>query len=322
MYRLPAPLAAAIDAVVAEHPASKVAAAARSLSDRYLADHAATAPIIDSRLRAAAYVLTRMPATYAAARAAVEQVRLSVPDLDPRRVLDLGCGTGGVSAAVADAFDGIDELRLVDYSADALALAQRLLAGAGPRLVATQRRLGGNPVPDGGGAVDLAVCGFVLGELDDAARAAVVAELVAAAPTVVVVEPGTPAGYRRILAAREQLLAAGLTLAAPCPHHEPCPLAGDDWCHAVARLERTVAHREAKGGSRDYEDEKFSYVAATRLPVARPAARVLRHPQIRPGHVRLELCRADGTAAGVTVSKKQGAEYKAARRVAWGEGWG
>ncbi|MBZ2198772.1 small ribosomal subunit Rsm22 family protein [Occultella gossypii] len=322
MYRLPSPLSDAIDGVVAEHPSAKVAAAARSLSERYLADHAASVPIIDSRLRAAAYVLTRMPATYAAARAAVEQVRRSVPDLQPRRVLDLGCGTGGVSAAVADAFDGIEELRLVDYSADALALAQRLLAGAGPRLLASQRRLGGKAGPDGAADVELAVCGFVLGELDEAARAAVVAELVAAAPTVLIVEPGTPAGYRRILGAREQLLAAGLTLAAPCPHHEECPLTGDDWCHAVARLERTVAHRAAKGGSRDYEDEKFAYIAATRLPVTRPAARVLRHPQIRPGHVLLELCRADGTAAGLTVSKKQGADYRAARRVEWGEGWG
>ncbi|MBK5248515.1 MAG: hypothetical protein JJE50_03635 [Actinomycetales bacterium] len=47
-------------------------------------------------------------------------------------------------------------------------------------------------------------------------------------------------------------------------------------------------------------------MAATRLPVAPPSGRVLRHPQVRPGHVLLELCQPSGAAERVTVSKKAG----------------
>lgn len=344
MFRLPDALERAIDEVVSQFPAGEVARAARALSDRYLADHPAAEPILDSRLRAAAYVLTRMPATFAAARFAAEELALAVPDLAPRTVLDLGSGTGAVSWAMLDAFESLAEVNLVDYSADALALASRLLAGANVPITTAQRRLGAAPksttvlpavastacgsagaagdVTSHETTADLAVCGFVLGELTARARAAVVQEMTAAAPTVLIVEPGTPAGYSRILAAREHLLAAGLNLAAPCPHSRRCPLGEGDWCHMSARLPRSAAHREAKGGSRDFEDEKFAYVAATRLPVpAVPVGRVLRHPQVRPGHVLLDLCTSGGTAERVTVSKKQGTAYKAARRIAWGERW-
>src|SRR5207244_3373275 len=99
-----------------------------------------------------------------------------------------------------------------------------------------------------------------------------------------------------ILAARDLLVAAGLRIAAPCPHSADCPIGpGTDWCHFSARVSRSSLHRQVKGGSLPYEDEKFSYVAAVhpeaRSAAPRPAAaRVLRRPQIRKGQVLLELC--------------------------------
>ena len=75
--------------------------------------------------------------------------------------------------------------------------------------------------------------------------------------TLLVVEPGTPAGYARIIALREHLIAAGAHVAAPCPHDGHCPLAAPDWCHFTQRLQRSRAHKQVKGAELPFEDEKF-----------------------------------------------------------------
>lgn len=144
----------------------------------------------------------------------------------------------------------------------------------------------------------------------------------ASAQTVVIVEAGTPAGYTRVIEARDRLIAAGFRVAAPCPHSAACPIApGEDWCHFSARVSRSSLHRQVKGGSLPYEDEKFSYVAATRLPATPASARVIRRPQIRKGQVLLDLCEPDEQLTRRTVTKRHGDLYKAARDAAWGDGW-
>ncbi len=326
MHHLPPLLTGAVEAELAEHDPSALAHAARVLSERYLADHPAGAPIVSDRLRAAAYLLTRLPATFAAARSALDELAVALPGWAPERLVDLGAGTGAASWAALDALESIRSVHLVDYADSALALAGRMLAEAPVRVTAARRRLGGAgaagaELAPGQRPADLAVSAYVLGELTETDQAAVVAELAGLAPVVLLLEPGTPAGYRRILRARDQLVGAGWQIAAPCPHTGPCPLTGSDWCHLSVRLPRSTAHRQAKGGSRDFEDEKFSYLAATTLPVQPVGDRVLRHPQVRPGHVRLQLCTAAGTAEQVTVSKKQGAEYRRARKTGWGQTW-
>jgi ribosomal protein RSM22 (predicted rRNA methylase) len=180
-------------------------------------------------------------------------------------------------------------------------------------------------------AADLATISYVLGELTDAQQAAILALAVRAAPAVVLIEPGTPAGHRRILAARDRLIAAGYRLAAPCPHSGPCPLAvAGDWCHFGARLPRSAVHRRVKGAELGYEDEKFSYVAAVRPeaagsgrapPPPPPAGPEVRRPQQRKGLVALELCRQDGSAGRELVGKSAGETYREARKSSWGDRW-
>ncbi len=162
-----------------------------------------------------------------------------------------------------------------------------------------------------------------MGELTDADQAELVSRAATVGTAVVVVEPGTPAGYRRVLAARDRLLAAGLRLVAPCPHEAPCPIrVRRDWCHFAVRINRSALHRRVKGGELGYEDEKFSYVAGVRdAPPPTGAGRILRHPVHPKGMVLLRVCAADGTAIAETVSKRQGDRYRAARDLAWGDAW-
>jgi ribosomal protein RSM22 (predicted rRNA methylase) len=136
--------------------------------------------------------------------------------------------------------------------------------------------------------------------------------------TLLVVEPGTPAGYARILALRQQLIASGAQVAAPCPHDGKCPLAAPDWCHFTQRLPRLRAHMQIKGAELPFEDEKFSYVALTRMRVARRPARVLAQPVVSKVEVVAKLCTADGLALTGIPSRAK-ASYARARRWRWGD---
>ena len=97
--------------------------------------------------------------------------------------------------------------------------------------------------------------------------------------------------------------------------------AAGDWCHFSQRLERTAGHRRIKGGSLGFEDEKFSYVIATRLELNPVQARIIRHPQKHSGHVQLELCTSRGRLEKTTIAKSAKEDYKRARQSDWGDEW-
>lgn len=301
----------------------------------------ATAPILRDTADAAAYAAYRMPATYAAFRAALAALRARTGDWTPATHLDLGGGTGAATWAVAATWPGGSgepadpadrggsghTSTVLDWSAAALDLGRRLARSAGEVAVRearwTRAPLGRAPeLP----VVDLVTVSYMIGELAPAERASLIdAAATAAQGALVVAEPGTPEGYARIIEARGRLIAAGLTVLAPCPHSAPCPVTGADWCHFAARVPRTSLHRQVKGGTLPYEDEKFAYVAAVRPTAlsATPAPnRVVRHPLTRKGHVVLDLCAGDGTLARKTVTKRQGPAYREARDTEWGDSWG
>ena len=58
-------------------------------------------------------------------------------------------------------------------------------------------------------------------------------------------------------------------------------------------------------------------MAVARVPAVPAAARVLRHPQVRPGHIRLELCTREGLQHRI-VSKRDKELFREARHLAWG----
>ena len=93
-----------------------------------------------------------------------------------------------------------------------------------------------------------------------------------------------------------------------------------DWCHFAVRLARTAQHRRLKSASLGYEDEKFGYIAAARRPVDRPQSRVLRHPLIHPGHLRLQLCRPERPEQR-TITKAHKRLWRYARQLGWGDAW-
>jgi ribosomal protein RSM22 (predicted rRNA methylase) len=159
----------------------------------------------------------------------------------------------------------------------------------------------------------------MIGELSAAEQSALAALMwEKTRDTLLVVEPGTPAGYARIIALRERLIAAGGHVAAPCPHDGKCPLQAPDWCHFTQRLQRSRAHKQVKGAELPYEDEKFAYVALTRSPVAARPSRILAQPTVSKVEITAKLC----TPAGLVLSRtprRAKTDYAVARRWRWGD---
>ena len=110
---------------------------------------------------------------------------------------------------------------------------------------------------------------------------------------------------RGSIALRQQLIASGAHVAAPCPHDGACPLAAPDWCHFTQRLPRLRAHMQIKGAELPFEDEKFSYVALTRTPVARRFARVLAQPVVSKVEVSAKLCTAERSRNRESAASRQ-----------------
>jgi ribosomal protein RSM22 (predicted rRNA methylase) len=166
---------------------------------------------------------------------------------------------------------------------------------------------------------DLVLASYLIGELGESDRRDLAdAMWTKTRDTLVLVEPGTPAGYARIIAARAQLIAAGAHVAAPCPHDNECPLTPPDWCHFAQRLPRSRAHMQMKGAEVPFEDEKFSYVTLTRAPLTLRPSRVLAPPVVGKAEITAKLCTPHGLAI-TKVARRDKAAYAYARRWRWGD---
>ncbi|MEV6258485.1 small ribosomal subunit Rsm22 family protein [Nocardia sp. NPDC051929] len=320
---LPVELVEALDRACAGVPQRQLATSVDRLISRYRDPRPAAAPILASTADVTAYAAYRMPATWAAVHSALDRFAEQAPGFRPETLLDVGGGTGAALWAASELFPSLAEATVLDQVDEALLLGRKLAADATSAAVrsAVWRRTSFAAQEAFGGA-DLVTISYVLSELSEADQADLVARAAEGAEVVAVIEPGTPDGHRRILSARDVLIEAGLTVVAPCPHQQMCPLAaGTDWCHFSTRINRTSLHRRLKGGELGHEDEKFSYVIASRTAHAPAAGRILRHPLKRKGLVTLEVCTADDGVRQTLVSKRQGESYREARDAEWGDTW-
>jgi ribosomal protein RSM22 (predicted rRNA methylase) len=278
-------------------------AAAAALSSAYREGR--SAPKLPEKERVAAYLVTRMTATYAATYSALSQL----PALEIASVLDVGAGTGAASLAAREFFPGAS-VTTVERDAAFAAASREWLPDA--KVVAGDARSVALP------RADLVIAAYSVGEFG----AAVAKRLwEAAAVALLIVEPGTPRGFATVRAIRDELIAAGAHVAAPCPGEGACPVVGEDWCHFAARVERSSLHRRVKGGELGHEDEKFSYIALTRASVPMAEGRIVRHPAHRPGLIEIQVCGAEGLRVE-RVGKREKERFREARRAGWGGRWG
>jgi len=314
---LPAALRAALDAKLQGLSRTDAAERAASISRTYR--DGGNSGAIASGADALAYALARMPATYAAVTASLNALCELRPGFAPASLLDVGAGPGTASWAAATAFASLRSFTLLDANNALRALALDLARDSTRLSEMTYHRGEAGATLAAAAPADLVVASYMIGEIGDAERSALAGQLWAKArDTLLIVEPGTPAGYARVIALRQQLIASGAHVAAPCPHDGTCPLVAPDWCHFTRRLPRLRAHMQLKAAELPFEDEKFSYVALTRTPVARHPARVLAQPDLSKVEVTAKLCTADGLRIA-KVPHRDKTAYARARRWRWGD---
>lgn len=250
-------------------------------------------------LHQVAYLVMRMPATCA--------VLSKVLDFEGfQSVVDCGAGPG--TSFFALQHHSVQSLTLIEQDREFIRLGKKLLFSS-----SLDVEWKAEPFYTFKERGDLILFSYSLNEIDPSKIPEVIDH--AAEQTnnfIVVIEPGTPAGFQRIKQIRIQLLNLGFSLHAPCPHHEACTMEKGDWCHFSVRLPRTSLQRKLKGGSLGYEDEKFSYVVASKLPYEPSGARVLRVPIKRKGHRIVKLCTAGGVVEKVVTGKEQ-------KKLKWGD---
>ena len=318
---LPPALEAAIERRLVGASRADLAVRAARISDHYRAQGASSA-VIRAEADAAAYALSRLPATFAAVDAAFAAIAEQA-DFAPASVLDVGAGPGGASWAAVEHWPRVASVALLDSNRAFLELAMNLakasdhpaLAAAQP-VVADFITLDAPPDP-----ADLVVASYALAEVA-APRAVDVARRLwdLARGVLVVVEPGTPAGFERVVAVRAALVEAGAEVLAPCPHSAGCPIQGPAWCHFGRRLPRSRDHRLVKGASAPFEDEKFAYVAVARPGIAsrRTGERVLSTPRISKVEAAYRACAAEGLVDR-RISRRERDRFARARRLDWGD---
>lgn len=317
--QLPEDLQKAIETELESAGLKELSQAREELTDRYRIP-SQKRQFMTSDLQRQSYLATRLPATYAAVYQALQTVQKQSEEQSPTSLLDLGSGPGTALWAACNVFPTLQSATLLEKDHSLASIGKRLaqhsehstIQGACWEL-ADLEQLPNLPVHD------IVILSYSIGELAPAIIPALMEKCwQAARHLLVVIEPGTPVGFERIRVIRRQLIEMGGHLVAPCPHHAACPMEGGDWCHFAARIERTSFHRRLKSGSLSYEDEKFSYVAASKLAQPLPPARILRHPHHRSGHSIFTLCTAEGVKQ-TTVSKRCGSDYKLARKLEWGD---
>jgi ribosomal protein RSM22 (predicted rRNA methylase) len=314
---LPAELKAALDARL--HGLSRTDAAERAAAISQTYRGGGNSAAIRNQADALAYALARMPATYAAVTAGLNALGEIRPDFAPLDLLDVGAGPGTATWAAAESFPSLKGFTLLDANAALRALALDLGRDVHRLRDIAYRLDDARAALANADAADLVVASYLIGEMDETERHTLT-ELMWAKTrdTLLVIEPGTPKGYARIITLRAQLIASGAHGAAPCPHDGQCPLAAPDWCHFAQRLRRSQAHRQIKGAELPFEDEKFSYVALTRTSIPSRPSRMLAQPVVGKVEVTARLCTPDGLQMA-HVARRAKADYARARRWRWGD---
>lgn len=267
-----------------------------------------------------AYVLARMPATFAAIQYVLNEIKVRLGS-GFNSILDLGAGPGTALWAISEIFPDIRIITMLEQDQGLINLGKKLSSHSESILHKQALWMQKNIMlqetfPEN----DLSIVSYSMGEWPQEKLSEIVKKLWASTKqALVIIEPGTMQGFDVIRKVRQQLIDEGANMIAPCPHTLKCPMPENDWCHFSTRIQRSSLHKHVKGGSLGYEDEKFSYVAVSKVPVPLPEARILRHPSKHSGHISFSLCTKDHGLENKTISRRNGELYKLARDLEWGD---
>lgn len=312
---IPEELKDSINRLLSENKCSNIIEDAQTISNRYRKNDGKGKRLLTNEAEAVSYAISRMPATYVAVYSAFKQILANYNE-EITSVLDVGAGTGAGTWAVNE-IENIEQITCLEREKSMSSIGKKLMKNTALDYV--QWKSYDVLQDEIAEKADIVLTSYMINELPEQERENAVLKLWQATDKLmVVIEPGTPEGFKNILNIRNLIKEQGGYIVAPCCCNGECPIKENDWCAFYARVARSSIHRQAKGGNLGYEDEKFSYIAFSKTPVEITGRRILRHPQINSGFVKVKLCTADGIQEK-TYSKKDGEIYKKIKKLDAGE---
>ena len=275
--------------------------------------------LVTESVEATTYSAVRMPATYSAVYTALKK-SLEIYNEKIYSLLDVGAGTGAGSWAASELLN-LEQITCIEREDAMLNLGIKLMKKSEKSVLKNAKWEKLDLVDDEiKYKADLVICSYVLNELNATDRVNALEKLLNCTnKMLIIIEPGTPNGFKEIKENREILKNLGALVIAPCPNIENCPMPENDWCHTTCRVSRTKIHKLLKNADVPYEDEKFSYIAVSKNYIRKDDfSRVLRHPKIERGKITLQICTKNGISEK-TVTKKEKDLFKIARKLKCGD---
>ncbi len=303
--------------ILSSYKLNSLTKAFERISDRY---RKGSGTFLQTQEERWVYLLTRLPATFAASVRVCQELRARRSDLTFQSLLDVGAGPGAGLWAASQVFDTLTKATLIERDVDFLRIGKEIASFSSLDAVKQaiwkcedMSRLGDIE------SHDLTILSYSIGEVPEHSWKVFLPKLwKATEKALVIIEPGTPVGYARMMKLRSMLLEMGGVLWAPCPHGNSCPLMGQDWCHFSVRVSRSSLHRKLKSAELGYEDEKFCYLVIGKESCPSYSSRILRHPMQGSGHIKLSLCQKEGLNQCI-VSKRDKEKYREIKKLNWGD---
>ena len=289
---------------------------ASKLSEKYMYQERTGNTLLNTELEALAYSIMRMPATYGAVYTALKNT-LERTNCQINSILDIGAGTGAATWAINELLE-TNNIKCFERERIMLELGKDFMS-QNPNLKDVSWEYIDIVKDTLEVKADLVITSYMLNEIKQEERKEVIHKLIGSTNHIlVIIEPGTPEGFKNIKEVQKIAIDNGLYVVAPCTWQGICSLSDDDWCHSIVRMERTKVHKLLKNAELPYEDEKFSYIAISKEFYDNSGIRILRHPIIEKGKITLKVCN-NGKIEKMVITKKDKELFKNVKKKKCGD---
>ena len=269
------------------------------------------------------YAFFRMAST----TAVISKCLSYLPKEDSMTVLDLGAGTGASILACMDRHEkDFTQLNCVESSENMLRVLRELINDLEMPfgLQCIKKDVIKNDLSQY--KSDIVLASFSINEMNGKDRLKMLNKMWDLSNKyILLIEPGTPKAYREMMEYKEYFISMGGKILAPC-QSEKCPIKeklADDWCHFQIRLQRPNIESKIKGTSRNFEDEKFTFLLVSKITVENMTKDsrgiVIRRPIKQKGNISLTICTNNNGIEHLILSKKDGEIYKSAKKLSIGD---